>query len=246
MLPKYPSAVLMNAAGGESGGGGSPPADEPPKYVTIEQFNEQLNKALGSRDKRFESKITEMFGGFGKSVEAQLAALAPKPHDAEHDPKGGGKVDPEFVKLKQTTDALTKRLEAETKRREDAETKQRSQRAVGELQSSLAKAGFLPEALETLTKAFRSDITYDDDGNPMLPFEDGATSIDAAISAWSKSDAAKIFRPAPGTGGAGTQRGLNGSSANQGWKSKARAQWTEADRDAYQAHRTAENARNAT
>lgn len=231
-------AVLMapadgSDAGGGGGGGGAGGEGEPPKYVTIEQMNEVLNKALGSRDKRFESKLTETLGGFGKTIEEKLAALAPKAPESDGEQAGGGKgkVDPEFVKLKQTTDALTKRLEAETKRREDAETRGRSEKAANQLRGALSKH-VRGEAVDVLLKAFRGDVQFDELGEPVFPLPDGSgtSTIDAAIEAWAKSDAAKAFIPAPSSGGSGTPRTGTGSFRGRDPATVDPKTWTPADR----------------
>lgn len=235
-------AVLMAPAdpegggGGGGGGGGDGGGDDgkaAPQYVTVEQ----LNKALGARDKRFEqtftAKVTETLGTFGKTLEEKLAAFAPKPPDGDGgDPKGSGKqVDPELVKLRQEQEALRKKLEASEKKALEAETKSRNERALSALRAELSKH-VRPEAVDTLVKAFRGDITFDSDGNPQLPFEDGATTIDAAIGAWAKSDGAKLFIPAPNGGGAGTQRTSGGGRINSDYKNKPMKDWTPADRHA--------------
>lgn len=220
--------ITMQAATGDGGaGGGDAPA---PTSVTIEQVNELVNKALGARDKRFETKVTEMFGNFGKTLEDRLAAMAPKA--PEEQPQGDKKVDPELVKLRQMFEAQNKVLEAEKSARLAAEAKSRSEKAAAQLQSTLGKH-VRPEAASVLIKAFRADIEFDGD-EPTLPLPDGSgrTSIEAAIAAWAKSDDAKAFVPAPSSGGSGAPRAVSaaGSRATRDPTTVPASQWTTEDR----------------
>lgn len=210
-----PLAVLMMSASSDEsgGGGGGGGGGEPPKPPTMDEINKAINAAVTSHTKRFESKVTEMFGNFGKSLDERFAALAPKPPEGEGDDKGkGGKVDPEVVKLKQAFEAQTKAFEAEKKARLDAEHRGRTEKAVGQLRAALGKH-VRPEAVDVLLKAFKGDVQFDDQGEPVFPLPDGtgASTIDAAIDQWAKSDAAKVFLPAPSNGGAGTQQQRSGA-----------------------------------
>lgn len=223
--------VTMQAASGEGGAGGGDAAPAP-QYVTVEQLNETLNKALGARDKRFEAKVAETLGGFGKTLEERLAALAPKAPDEQAAPTGDRKVDPELVKLRQMFEAQQKVLEAEKAARLAAETKSRQEKAAALLQSAIGKH-VRPEAAAVLIKAFRADIDFDGD-EPTLPLPDGTgrTSIDAAIAAWAKSDDAKAFLPAPTSGGSGAPRvaASGGARLARDPETVPAAQWTTDER----------------
>lgn len=238
MFKRFPFYVLMQAASGEGGGGGGSPGGDgalgggdAPKYVTEERFNELMNKALGARDKRFEAKVTEMFGGFGKTLEERLASLAPKP--PEEQAPGDKKVDPELVKLRQMFEAQQKVLDTERSARQAAEAKSRNEKATAQLAAALGKV-VRPEAAQVLLKAFRGDIEFDGD-EPTMPLPDGSgrSTIDAAIAAWAKTDDAKSFIPAPTSGGSGTQPRPQGPArGGRDLTNVPPAQWTQAERDA--------------
>lgn len=221
--------ITMQAATGDGGAGGGDAAP-PPTSVTIEQVNELVNKALGARDKRFETKVTEMFGNFGKTLEERLAAMAPKA--PEEQPQGDKKVDPELVKLRQMFEAQNKVLEAEKAARLTAEAKSRSEKAAALLQSAIGKH-VRPEAAQVLIKAFRADLEFDGD-EPTLPLPDGTgrSTIDAAIAAWAKSDDAKAFLPAPTSGGSGAPRtqATGGPRLSRDPETVPASQWTTDER----------------
>jgi hypothetical protein len=216
--------------GGGEGGGGAGGGDAP-KYVTIDQVNEVLNKALGSRDKR-------LMDGLGKSLDERFAKLSetlPKPSDegggGGGEGAGGKKVDPELVKLRQQQEAMQKRLEAADKRVADAEAKTRAEKVRTQLHGALSKVA-RPETVGVLLDAFTGKVQFDETGDPSMPLSDGSgvTTIDAWVENWSKSNDAKAFLPAPSSGGAGTQRGSGGGATRTGnYKNKPREQWTQDD-----------------
>ncbi len=184
-------------------GGGAPEPNQLTLEAVTELVTKTVNAAITGREKRFTETM-------GKTLEERFAKFAeslPKPGEPTTEPEGkGGKVDPELVKLRQEMDATKKRLEASEKARAEAETRSRREKATNLLSSALGRHA-MPEAVAVLTKAMIGDVVFGDDGEPMLPLPDGSgtSTIDAVVSEWAKSDAAKAFKPAPTAGGSGAR-----------------------------------------
>lgn len=212
-----------NKGDGSGAGGG-----EPPKYVTVDE----LNKALGARDKRMLDSFGKQFTSFEEKFGKLVETLQPKA------PEGGGagegdaskKRDPDQVRRDREFEEMKKTLAEERKARLDAEQRGRTEKARAQLQTALAKHA-RPEVVSTLLKAMQNDVQFDEQtGEPLFPLGDGTTStIDAAIESWAKSNDAKPFLPAPNGGGAGTPRGGASGSSTSNYKNKPREQWTPDD-----------------
>lgn len=180
---------------------------EGPKYVTLDDVTKIVNSAITSHNKRQESSIAKL-------LDERLSAFAkPKVEEqggeAGNDPKAP-KVDPELLKLRRDFEAQQKVLAEEKSKRETAERKQREERAISQLQSSFS-GKVRQEAIPVLVKAFRADISFDEEtGEPMLPVDGGIAAIPAAVDSWLKSKDSEAFRPAPNAGGSGGQRNKSG------------------------------------
>jgi len=217
-------------------GGGAPDQQQ---TLTLESVTElvtkTVNAAITGREKRFTETLA-------KTLEERFAKFAeslPKPADPTAEPEGkAGKVDPELVKLRQEMDATKKRLEASEKARAEAETRSRREKATNLLSSALGKFA-VPEAVGVLTKAMIGDVVFGDDGEPMLPLPDGSgtSTIDAVVSEWAKSDAAKAFKPAPTAGGSGARSAGKGQPVQIAPGTKV-SDLTDAQRDAMLAARS--------
>ena len=211
----------------------APPGETPneQKPLTAADVAEIVNKAITGHLKRLPDTnklVADALAARDAKAAEELAA-----REAEKGASGdkGKQVDPEVLALKRQLDDQAKRIAKAEAERDTERTRARNERAAGELQAALAKH-VRPEAVPALVKAFRSDLTFDDQGNPSLPVEDGATTIAAAVESWAKDKANAWALPAPTQGGAGSPRsnGNPGAPSFSSLQGKDPANYTDAER----------------
>lgn len=170
------------------------------------KINAAVNAAITSHLKRQKSPSMDDFKAL---IADQLKSFKPQP--SVEDPKEEKKVDPALTAMRAQVEELQKSYAAERTAREKAESKQREDRAFGDLKDSL-KSKVRPEMLDFVAKnLFYADkrVEFDTDGNPLfkvrkapsagLPEEDMLMPLSDGISNWAQSKEAAIFIPAPTT-----------------------------------------------
>lgn len=234
-------------------------AQEKPQYLT----KADVEAMLGEFGKSIDQKIGGAVAGtlkkldIGKAVGDAIALHEKAKAEAASGGEGGGDggagdknktVDPELVKLRRQVEETNKKFELSEKRRLETEAAARRKSALADLTASLS-GKVRPEVASTLVGAWAGEITFDDDGNALLPLGDGtSTSIAAAVEQRVKSKDFEWARPAPNSGGSGatgSRANSNGSQVNVATlASKPRKDWSPAEQEAYFAHRTKQNAEN--
>lgn len=205
-------------AGGESPDGSQAPA---PKFMTVEDFN----RATSAREKRFESKLAEM-----------LSKLTTPPVQQDDGIQASGqRADPAIIRLQRQMEETAKKLAESEAKREAAEGRARTEKALTALQGALG-AKVAPKMLGRLTKAFRQEMEWDEDSQEyLIPVETKTGTVKLpivnAIDEWSKTEEAALYLPAPASLGTGSSR--TSSQTANAWQKKPQSEWTEADKDAF-------------
>ena len=214
---------------------------ETAKFITVDELDKKLNAAISSHLKRankgIEDKLEGFFTSFTKKQQDDEEARA----SARRQSQAGQSevVDAEAVKMRRDMEDLRKQLDAEKKARQESDSARKSERAHAELRAALNRVSVKPETTDFLVKAFKSDISYDEDGDAMLPVEGGVAPIGSAIELWAKSKDALPFMPPPSPGGTGATARSGGKASN--YASKPRDQWSDAVREAFFQDRVRKN-----
>ena len=225
-----------------AGGGG-----DPPKYLTVEEFDKRVNGAMDNRFKRFETtfakSLDEKLGGFTKAIEEKLGGAKPV------DPPAGGNaggdsskpVDPEIAKLRgqlaeteKRQKALDQQLAAEKAEREKIAAQKRAREDSDALTGSLRKKGFSEHAIPALDALFRvaeGRLVRDESDPETVLFkrksksgEEELVTIDQALDDFAKTDEGKAYMPARQVAGSGN---AGGRGVTQPVRNGAGAQTTE-------------------
>jgi hypothetical protein len=176
-------------------------------------------------------------GDMVKTAVTEATKGLPKPGEGGGKKEGegeGGKVSPEVAALNaRLLEMENKNKEAETAR-QAAESRDRENRLEAMAKDALAKAGIPADrhahAMPFL-KALRTEdgkpvLGYDDAGNPkFLVQKTGyveAVSVEQGLTAWAKSDAAKVYLPATGRQGTGEGGGAGNAGGTGGGGSAPR------------------------
>ena len=169
----------------------------------LKQANNGANAAILAKFEKF-----DLAGAVGSALEE----AEKKRIEAGGKPAGGGgapeskQVDPEFLKLRTELESVKKQSAEEKSKREAAEARDRTNAAHAKVKDALVAAKINPAALPVLFRALASEITYDENNNPLLPLTEGSdqtTSIDAAIKERAKAKDWSLFIAPPTNGGAG-------------------------------------------
>jgi len=146
-----------------------------------------------------------------EDVQARIAEL-------EEKAKGSGKgAEDAQAKL----DALKQDYEGKISERDERITKMMQRNASSELKAELAKAGFIPEAIDDIAATAMGRLEFRDDGSPRVMRPDGSTWIEAnrPHQEATLADLAKELAEAKpyavqdqGKGGSGKQPGSNGGT----------------------------------
>lgn len=204
-------------------------------------LEERIGKAIDARlNKAISGHLTRMTPKLAETIGAQVLAgiKAAQGGDEDTDDAGAagvgagkGKVDKDNP-LAQQLATMQKRLETETKKREDSERKQvesESRRARAEeddaVKSALMASGVKDEArIRAALHTHRGEgrikrdeagtilfIKRTDSGDEEVPLAKG-------IAEWSKTDEGKVFLPPSGASGSGGNAPKNGAGATKGTK----------------------------
>lgn len=179
-------------------------------------FNDNLNAAITSHNKRLEKNFEEKLAA---AIKVQEPAPVKTETVPQVDPK---KISPEAAALQATVEELKKNFEKEQNARIAAETKARDDSAFNLLKSSLK--GVKPELQDAAAQLLfhvQKRVTFDDKGQPLFRMtrevagvqEDVDLPLSSGIEHWQKSPEAKPFLPAPG---ATEQGGRGGRAPNVG------------------------------
>lgn len=154
--------------------------------------------------------------------------IAAKIADLEEKAKGTGKgAEDAQAKL----DALKQDYEGKLSERDTRITKMMQRNASSELKAELAKAGFIPEAIDDIAATAMTRLQFNDDGTPKVLTSDGKPMIGSgADHGATLADLAKELAGAKpyavrdaGKGGGGKQPGSNGGTPDR--KTVTRAQF---------------------
>lgn len=190
------------------GGEAITPAPEP-KYVTAEEIGNIVNAAVTSHLKR---SLAGAIDTALKPVVERLSA-APQPPPPEDDGKGKkGKQDPEMAAMAKRLEDMEKALSAEKEATAAAQRQSRDERAYSELMTAL-DGKVRPEFREMIAKNLfhlEKRIEVDETGRALFkttkvpawggdPEEQSLPLVDG-IADYLRTDAAKVFLPAPNSG----------------------------------------------
>ncbi len=200
---------IPNADPGETGDG----ADDP-QYVTKEDLNDIVNRAITGHTGRLEKRL-------GKSIAEAITAL--RAQDAPEDDGDDDDVDPDQPKAKakpnpQVQRQLTRHkneLKALQDKLESRDKAARDARLETAVTKSLGEAGLNGRHLRG-ARAFlyqEGKVFLDDDGSELFMADDG-TELDLkeGMKEWLDSDDAKLYQPPRGASGSGDRGGKAGSS----------------------------------
>lgn len=153
--------------------------------------------------------------GSPDDVEAKIAELTEKA-------KGSGKgAEDAQAKL----DALKEDYEGKLSERDTRIQKMMQRNAGAELKTELAKAGFIPEAIDDIASTAMGRLQFNEDGTPKVLTSDGKPMIgNGADHGATLADLAKELAEAKpyavrdqGKGGGGKQPGSNGGTPKKTW-----------------------------
>lgn len=207
-----------------AGGSESRSGDDAPNYVTTEQLDEKLNKALSGRLDRFSKSLS---GDLSKRDEALLAKFVemikqpPDSDDTEEDEDdasssaagGDGQqatdieraIKKERERNKRAAKKFQDELEALKRERDEAKQANLEERRRSKARDALEAAGIASDRVKHALAFIGSSIRYDEDGE--LRFYDPETGDDHSlrdgVAQWAKTDDAKIFLPPKGAMGSG-------------------------------------------
>ena len=167
-----------------------------------------LKSAL--QKERANSQAWAKLGEKPEDVQARIAEL-------EEKAKGSGKgAEDAQAKL----DAMAAEKDAEIAKRDERITKMMQVNAQSSLKAELAKAGFIPEAIDDIAATAMTRLQFNDDGTPKVLTSDGKPMIGSgADHGATLADLAKELASAKsyavrdaGKGGGGKQPGSNGGT----------------------------------
>lgn len=196
--PTSQTGTDTNAPGGE---GTEKPA---PDMATI------ANQAASAHAKRLEKQMKEQIAASiaeaTKPLLDQLAALSkPTPQGGSGDEKN--KPDPVTLALQQEVAELKSKAKDAEIAKAAAEKRARDERAFASFRTELSKH-VLPGHLDVLAKhLFENSVTVDDEGNATFKSkvtqygvtDDVDLPLDVGVNNWAKTEAAKVWIPAPGS-----------------------------------------------
>jgi len=182
-------------------------ADPAPKSVT----EEQLNKAITARFRKFEEKMETQFSAFAtSSQEAVVKAIADSMPKAPEALAATGKQSdsPELAGLKKQLAALEKDSQKLAQERDEERKRSKDSELRQKLNDELSKYGVVNarHAVAFLVDAEKR-IGWDEDGNSLI-FKDSDGDVDLAtgVKSWVQTDDGKIYLPARGTAGTGGRK----------------------------------------
>lgn len=204
-------------------------------------LEERIGKAIDARlNKAISGHLTRMTPKLAETIGAQVLAgikSAQGGDDDDADVAGGagagkGKVVDKDTPLAQQLAAMQKRLEAETKKREDSERKQvesESRRARAEeddaVKSALMSAGVKDEArIRAALHTHRGEgrIKRDEAGTILFikrtDSGDEEVPLSKGIAEWAKTDEGKVFLPPSGAAGSGGNSPKNNTNGGKSTK----------------------------
>ena len=174
-------------------------------------------------------KERENVGAYSKLGKPDESAA--KIADLEEKAKGTGKgAEDAQAKL----DAMAADYDAKISQRDETLTKMQQRYAGAELKAELAKAGFIPEAIDDIAATAMGRLQFNEDGTPKVLTSDGKPMIGSgADHGATLADLAKELAEAKpyavrdqGKGGGGKPPGSDGGTPP---KTVTRAQWNEMD-----------------
>lgn len=202
-----------------------------PKYVTEEQLNATVNKAISTRLTEFAKKQTKdietVLGTYSEQLKADIAELVgTKPNDEggkkEQTPAPKEGDSPELRGMRKELEAMKKKLgdaEVETAR-EKAAAKDVKLRQI--VLDELTKNGFTDAKLAVMARGQLIDVEKriklgEDDAAIFIDIDDGSeVDMSTGIKRWSATDDAKVFKPAKGSRGSGGSGGGNNNRGSNG------------------------------
>lgn len=171
-LSRTPAGPLYNAEGGEGGGGGG---NEPPRMLTFEEHQAQLNKVVGQRigevQKKHQDELTK--------IQEQLATLQAERDEANEKLSLAGKSAEDQAKIlaekaskqrEREIQEYNAKLTTAEQRAEAAEKKYRDTIVSIGLGSGLDQSKVLSSAREAAIRIFResSEVELDDSGTRIV------------------------------------------------------------------------------
>lgn len=199
-------------------------AGDTPNYVTKDELNELMNRAMTSRFADFQKKLV-------KEVETSLAPIATKLEEIGKQQSAPpqtsttteGKAIEEHPLVKGLQKQLGEAMKAVESLRDERDTEKRNARSTRLRQSvteALTKGGVAAKHLENAVGWLldsKKRVRFTDDESESLTFREDAGEVDFAtgLKGWLKSDEAKIYLAATGTQGSGDRGGTKGPANGQ-------------------------------
>lgn len=212
---------------------GTPGEADQKKYVSEEEFEARVQRAVSGRladfEKKFGKTIDGKFSEFGSTIgqtlEEKLSGLKPKADPAP--PQSGQSANgaqpqfkleehPEFLNMRKAAEAQAKELERlqkrqaeEQKKAAEATARERKLKLNSTVEGILSKAvapGRASHARAFLTHPENNRITYEDDDGDNLVFindEGDKIPLEKGLKTWLKSEDAKHYLPPQNPGGSG-------------------------------------------
>lgn len=200
-------------------GNGAPEAPQGeasgPNYVTKEEFNELINRAMTARfsavEKRIAQQMAEALSGLGPKLDELLQAKLPQAPQApaerhlDESPLVKG-LQKQLAELQEQNRKSQAERDAERQRARDVALRQK-------LTEELAKHGvdarYARQAIGYLVDAEKR-VRWTDDESDALIFRDADGSeldLPTGLRTWVKTDEAKIYQPPRGAQGSGDRGG---------------------------------------
>jgi hypothetical protein len=218
------STMLREAENDKGGAGGAvegeTPETEPPKYMTIEEFNksftQRLQAPLDAFKKQFLTSITGTITETIKAampeidaaVDAKIAAITPAHEDKNKRPPPNVADDPlvrgmrqELTDAKNQIKAAQEATALERAKVRDRDLRQRVSDALGD--AGVKDPARNRAAVTNLIA--NKQVSWSDSDEEQINFasDDGAVDLKTGIKGWSKTDDAKIFIAPTNTRGSG-------------------------------------------